>query len=104
MAVWLGAVACLGALVVGRAQSLPEGRGRVEFESLCGKCHELERSTRLRLTAEQWTAIVDDMAGRGAEGTSDDLSRVIAYLSANFGPDKPATEASGGREGVTGHD
>jgi competence ComEA-like helix-hairpin-helix protein len=87
----LGAAACLMAVAFAsaRAQSLPEGRGRTEFELLCGRCHELERSTRLRLTDEQWAAVVDSMVERGMGATSDELQNVVAYLAAHFGPDSP---------------
>lgn len=87
----LGTAACLVGVWFAsvRAQSLPEGRGRTEFERLCGRCHETERSTRLRLTEEQWAAVVDSMVERGMEGTSDELESVVAYLAAHFGPDSP---------------
>ena len=91
-----GGAACAGlgasmvlVSVVFAAQSLPEGRGRTEFEAVCGRCHPVERSTMLRLNEAQWQAIVDDMIGRGAEGSSDDFSRIVTYLAEHFGPNAP---------------
>jgi competence ComEA-like helix-hairpin-helix protein len=85
-------VFCAAGLAAGLgadAQSLPDNAGRAEFESACGHCHSLERSTDLRLTAAQWQAVVDDMVGRGALASSDDVQRIVAYLARHFGPDAP---------------
>ena len=67
------------------AQSLPQGKGRAEFQRICGKCHGLEMATKLRQSADGWSAIVDDMVSRGAEGTDDELELIVKYLAANFG-------------------
>jgi competence ComEA-like helix-hairpin-helix protein len=79
----------LSAGLTADAQSLPDSAGRTEFESACGHCHSLERSTDLRLNAAQWQAVVDDMVGRGALGSSDEFQRIVAYLARHFGPDAP---------------
>jgi len=71
-----------------RSQSLPGGKGRAEFQRICGKCHGTETVTKLRQSAEQWSATIDDMVGRGAEGTDDELELIVKYLAANFGKDK----------------
>ena len=42
----------------------------------------------MRMSADQWSAVVDDMVGRGAEGTDDDFERIVTYLAAHFGNDK----------------
>jgi competence ComEA-like helix-hairpin-helix protein len=81
----LGAVACLG-----RAQdSLPEGRGKAEFTRICSQCHAVTIVTKLRMTEDGWTGVVDDMVSRGAQGTDDEFNRVVKYLAAHFGPDSP---------------
>jgi competence ComEA-like helix-hairpin-helix protein len=75
-------------LAVTNGQSLPEGRGRTEFQRICGKCHGVELVIKQHQSAEQWSATVDDMVGRGAEGTDDEFELVVKYLAANFGKDK----------------
>jgi competence ComEA-like helix-hairpin-helix protein len=89
----IGPALCLGAFVVAAdaAQSLPDGRGRAEFEALCLRCHGVEQSTKRRMTQEQWAAVVDEMLARGTETTTEDQrNRVVEFLATNFGP-KPAT-------------
>jgi putative heme-binding domain-containing protein len=41
----------------------------------------------------QWMGVVNDMVSRGAQGTQQDLDNIIAYLTANYGKDKPMTAA-----------
>jgi competence ComEA-like helix-hairpin-helix protein len=85
IALVLGAVACLG-----RAQdSLPEGRGKAEFTRICSQCHAVTIVTKLRMTEDGWSGVVDDMVSRGAQGTDDEFNRVVKYLAAHFGPDSP---------------
>ena len=85
----LGWVACLTFALVGNAQSLPEGQGRAEFQRICSNCHSVSMATSQRMTHSEWSGVVDDMVSRGAQGTQDDLDKVVTYLSANFGKDKP---------------
>jgi competence protein ComEA len=49
-------------------------------------CHGLQVTTRPRVGADQWSAIVDDMVSRGAQGTDDEFELIVKYLAANFGP------------------
>jgi mono/diheme cytochrome c family protein len=65
--------------------ALPAGKGRAETQRICSACHGLEVVTKNRADKDQWSAIVDDMVGRGASGTSDEFEIVIRYLAANFG-------------------
>ncbi len=46
-------------------------------------------ATSQRMTHSEWAGVVNDMVSRGAQGTQDDLDKVVVYLSANFGKDKP---------------
>jgi competence ComEA-like helix-hairpin-helix protein len=94
-----GAVALLsvGSLARGQsatdAPSLPEGRGKAEFERICSQCHGVESATSLRMTGGAWSGVVDDMVSRGAQGTQDEFDLVTRYLTAHFGPDNPAGDA-----------
>ena len=73
--------------------SLPEGRGKAEFTRICSQCHATAIVTKLRMSADGWSGVVDDMVSRGAQGTDDEFDRVVKYLSANFGPNNPAGDA-----------
>jgi competence ComEA-like helix-hairpin-helix protein len=66
-------------------QSLPEGKGRAEVQRICGTCHGMEGIIKARLSADQWNAVVDEMASRGAQATDDEFDRIVSYLAANFG-------------------
>jgi alcohol dehydrogenase (cytochrome c) len=64
---------------------LPPGPGRVELERMCSRCHGLNVITGQRMSARLWTEEVHDMISRGATGSDQDVDRIIAYLSTNFG-------------------
>jgi competence protein ComEA len=66
------------------AQSLPEGKGRAELQRICGVCHGVAEATKPRLSASGWSAVVDEMANRGAQGTDDEFELIVKYLAANF--------------------
>ena len=77
-------------LGMGVAQSnLPDGPNKALVQRICSKCHGLEGVTRARNTKERWNEIVDDMASRGAEGTDDELDKIVEYLAANFSKTTP---------------
>jgi competence ComEA-like helix-hairpin-helix protein len=80
-----GAVGC----VASAQDALPEGRGKAEFTRICSQCHSTTVVTRLRNSEDGWSAVVDDMVSRGAQGTDDEFNRVVKYLAANFGPNSP---------------
>src|SRR5690348_18324693 len=90
----IGLIAFLAfAVSAPQAQPLPKGKGRADFQRLCGTCHSLARATSQRLTREEWTRVINDMVARGAQGTQDELDNVMTYLAANFG--KPLAKADG---------
>src|SRR4051794_38409750 len=68
------AACALSAANVARAQSppsappLPEGRGKAEFARICAQCHGLDIATKLRMSEDAWSGVVDDMVSRGAQG------------------------------------
>jgi competence ComEA-like helix-hairpin-helix protein len=64
---------------------LPDGKGKAAFVRMCANCHELDRATSIKNSKKQWTYVVDDMVSRGAEGSDEDVTSVIAYLARNFG-------------------
>lgn len=77
--------ACLS-IPVAVAADIPEGKGKADFERICGQCHGVEVVVGSRMSEDKWAAVVDDMVGRGAQGTQDELDRVTHYLGTAFGP------------------
>jgi competence ComEA-like helix-hairpin-helix protein len=67
------------------AQTLPDAPGKAVVERMCSQCHSLESVVSARMTKDGWAGIVDDMVSRGANGSADDIDRVVNYLAANFG-------------------
>jgi putative heme-binding domain-containing protein len=87
-------IVCIGYALGGWGQTLPEGKGKAEFQKICSSCHSVSMATSQGMDKAQWTGVVNDMVGRGAQGTQQDFDNIIAYLTANFGTGKPATPVS----------
>jgi quinoprotein glucose dehydrogenase len=68
-----------------QSASMPEGQGKAVVQRMCASCHTLESILRGKRTAEKWGEVVDDMIGRGAVGSDDEIDLVIEYLSEHFG-------------------
>jgi mono/diheme cytochrome c family protein len=64
---------------------LPDGPGRELVATVCTQCHGLNNVVTLRLTAEEWEGLVNDMISRGAPAFDDQYKIISQYLSTNFG-------------------
>jgi len=60
-------------------------KGKALTGRICVSCHDIETVTATRRTEIGWVNNVDEMAGRGADGTPDELAEVVRYLTKNFG-------------------
>lgn len=70
------------------AINLPPGEGRALVIAQCTECHDLERITPKRKTAEEWKKVLDQMViEEGAELT--DVASLTAYLASALGPSAP---------------
>ena len=69
----------------GASQQLPEGAGKDTLEKICTTCHTIDTVTDARRTKAGWQDIVSDMAGRGADGTPQELSAIVSYLTKFYG-------------------
>jgi putative heme-binding domain-containing protein len=76
------------------AQTLPDGKGKVEFVHNCTACHRADMVTRVPKTPDDWRKSVDEMAARGTDGSTEDLDNVVLYLDTNFGTDKSGPPAA----------
>ena len=69
---------------IGAWAQMPAGPGRDETQRVCSGCHELERSISLRQDRDGWKATINKMVGLGAQGTEQDFSAALDYLSQNY--------------------
>jgi len=67
-----------------KPSELPAGQGREPFIRICTGCHAASVSTAEHRSAESWANVVDDMRGRGAIGSDDDMDKITAWLAVNF--------------------
>jgi len=82
----LFAIAILALQGLALAQDeLPAGKGKETVEKMCSACHGLEQVTSVRLSRSGWSSMVDQMVGRGAIGTDEEIAEVTAYLAEHFG-------------------
>src|SRR5215469_14351364 len=79
------AFSALALISVANAQDLPAGPGKDTLEKVCTTCHGLEAIVTLQGNKDIWQSVVDDMKGRGADGSNDDFSAIVDYLSKYFG-------------------
>jgi competence protein ComEA len=78
-------LASLFALSAIQAQDLPAGKGKDTVEKVCTACHGLEAIVALQGGKDIWQSIVDDMKGRGADGSNEDFAAIVNYLSKYYG-------------------
>jgi len=67
------------------AAVLPDGPGKAVVERLCASCHAIENVIEARRTKLGWQRMVEDMVGRGAEGSEKEFKTVVDYLTAHYG-------------------
>jgi mono/diheme cytochrome c family protein len=60
--------------------------GAALLHDRCTVCHNLDRVTSKKNTADQWTQVVSRMVGKGAELTSEELKVLVVYLAKTYGP------------------
>lgn len=60
---------------------------RAIAEKSCGSCHTMEMLAQQRLTDAQWTKTVTKMVSWGANLEASETPALIAWLSAEYGPD-----------------
>jgi DNA uptake protein ComE-like DNA-binding protein len=89
------ALALLALPLIAAAQDeLPAGKGKETVERMCSACHGVEYVTGQRLTRSGWESMVDQMMGRGATGTDEEVAEVIAYLTEHFAKQVNINKAS----------
>jgi competence ComEA-like helix-hairpin-helix protein len=84
----------LALLALAQAQDLPDGSGKDVTNRICSACHEAGVVVKYRNAKEDWESVVDDMRGRGADGSDDDFKSIVAYLARFFGPEVNVNRAA----------
>lgn len=77
-----------------RAQELPDGSGKEVTNRICSGCHEAGVVVKYHNAKEDWESVVDDMRGRGADGSDDDFKAIVAYLARFFAPEVNVNRAA----------
>jgi len=77
-----------------QAQDLPEGKGKDTFAKVCGACHDAGVVVTMHQSKDDWQATVDDMKGRGADGSDADFKTIVDYLAKYQGPEVNVNKAS----------
>ncbi len=68
-----------------KKSTLPDGPGKESLEKVCANCHEVEAITAARRTRIGWQQMTEDMIGRGADGSEEEMAAIVSYLTAFFG-------------------
>lgn len=82
-ALLFGAMFATGSLA--HAQ-FPEGAGKDVTLQLCGNCHDANIVRAHRQSRDEWIATIQKMMAAGAQGTEEQFTAVLDYVSKNFGP------------------
>lgn len=78
-------------LVFAQKTQLPDTPGKDVVLRVCGACHAPEMVIGKGNTRDGWTQVVGEMISRGAQGSDDDFSAIVDYLTANFPPKSDAS-------------
>jgi competence protein ComEA len=75
--------------VAAASADLPPGPGKDELVKVCGNCHSPEQAASLRQSRAAWEEELTKMVNMGAQGSDDDYTAILGYLTKNFGPETP---------------
>lgn len=68
------------------ADDLPPGPDHDLVKTTCTMCHQASQFDTLRKDAAGWTDIVNEMGAMGAVIPDENVPKIVAYLTTNFGP------------------
>ena len=83
-----------GLVRLAHAQALVEGKGKDVTEKICNGCHAADVVTTYRNSKDDWQSVIDDMKGRGADGSDADFNAIVAYLAKYYGPEITINKAT----------
>ena len=91
----IAAAATLTVATCAHAQELPEGQGKALVQSACTQCHGIDVIVSQPRSREDWTEVVSQMVGNGAQLSDEDYNQVIQYLATHLGPASQNAPAKG---------
>ncbi len=62
-------------------------RARELFVDACTACHTLDRVRAQRMTKDEWRGTIAGMLSEGVPLTDEEMTLLVDYLAANFGPE-----------------
>ena len=65
---------------------------------VCTQCHPFENIIAIRRTRAQWEATVENMVGRGARATPDELAAIVDFLGEKYGLNGTVVRGAAGPE------
>jgi competence protein ComEA len=80
------ALALFSSFAFAQNGQLPDGPGKDVVQRVCGACHAPEMVMGKGNTRDGWTQVVGEMISRGAQGSDEDFSTIVDYLTKNFPP------------------
>jgi mono/diheme cytochrome c family protein len=83
---------------------LPPGEGKELLSKNCIGCHQLTVITSQHKTESGWTDTVVEMRSRGANGSDEDMEKIVHYLTANFGPQHSGPSSGSAASASAGSD
>jgi competence protein ComEA len=78
----------------------PAGPGRATTLRLCSTCHSPNNVLAMGRDKQGWEEIITKMVGFGAQGTEEEFTEILDYLTKNF-PPKPTPKPSMSRVGLS---
>ena len=64
--------------------ALPDATDKQIVVRMCSTCHGVATFAASRMSRDEWKEEVDDMVARGAEGTPEEIRKVIDYLATHL--------------------
>lgn len=65
---------------------LPDGEGKALVKKICTSCHGLDTITGQHMGKSEWSDTVNEMITDGAQGSDEEMDKIVDYLARNFGP------------------
>ena len=76
----------VAAAETGSAQPVATDKGRRLVLDVCTSCHDLKRVKIQHLSREEWRGVIKGMISEGGPVTAEEMSMIVDYLAASFGP------------------
>ena len=83
----LTALLLMAGIAVAETGPVATDKGRRLVLDLCTSCHDLQRVKLQHLSRDEWQGVIKGMISEGGPVTDEEMSLIVDYLAASFGPD-----------------